>query len=186
MLRSVVLRLCDLVDFSHVFNPSDLEPLLRLDFLSDTELKRILAPARERLLQVSVFEHVPEVYADTLSVFVEIILPSHHSNSLENFDSQRASGDSSDHIDCVLLTANVVQPVFEDVAALFDVDVVADAATVSLKSLLKHVLHGVSLLLRLVQFLSELFLLFLLLNPLLGTLALKSLASSLLFIKFHL
>ena len=178
VLRSVVLRLSDLVDFSHVFNPSDLEPLLRLDFLSDTKLERILAPAREGLLQVSVFEHVPEVDANTLSVFVEVVLASHHTNSLENFDSQSASGNSSDHIDCVLFTANVVKPVLEDVAALLDVDIVVDAATVSLKSPFKHVLHGVSLLLSPVELLPELFLLFLLLNPLLGTLALKSFASS--------
>ena len=182
MLRSVVLRLSDLVDFSHVFNPSDLEPLLRLNFLSDAKLKRILAPARESLFQVSMLEHVPEVDANALSVFIEVVLASHHTNSLENLDSQSASGDSSDHIDCVLLTANVVQPVLKDVAALFDVDIVVYAATVSLKSPFKHVLHCVSLLLSPVELLPELFLLFLLLNPLLSTLALKSFASGLLFI----
>lgn len=182
MLRSVVLRLCDLVDFSHVFNPSDLEPLLRLNFLSDAKLKRILAPARESFFQVSMLEHVPEVDANALSVFIEVVLASHHTNSLENLDSQSASGDSSDHIDCVLLTANVVQPVLEDVAALLDVDVVVHAATVSLKSPFKHILHCVSLLLSPVELLPELFLLFLLLNPLLSTLALKSFASGLLFI----
>lgn len=186
MFSPSVHRNFDLLRFELMLNLGLLQANRRIILLDHAELERILTPAREGLLQVTMLRHVEVVSQDAACVVIKVVLSGHHPDPLENFDSQRAASNSTNHIDSVLLSPDVVDPILEDVASLLDVDIVVNAAAVRLKSSLKHVLHVVSITLGFLKLGLELLLLFLLFNALLSTLPLQGLPSGLLFIQVDL
>lgn len=133
-------------------------------FLHYAELERILAPPTVGFLQDTVLRHVEVVRQNALRICVQVVLSCDHADSLEDFDSEGAAGNRTNHIHCVTLSANVLAPCVQDVAALFNVNIGLDAINMDLKCLFEAVLRVIAALSCHVELLLELVLdLFLLL-----------------------
>lgn len=105
------------------------------------------------------FEHVIEVLQTANRILVKVSLTRIHSNTLEDFNTQSATSNGTDHIDCVAFTAHVVSPGVEDVAALLNVHVVLVAVSESLKRLVEVLFGLVSCISLVLKFALELVLL---------------------------
>lgn len=91
------------------------------------------------------FRHIEKVGADTFSILIEVSFTGNHPDPSEYFNPQGASRDSSNYIDSVFLTANVVSPCTQDVSTLLDVNVVLDPTTMSFECCVELTLHTVTI-----------------------------------------
>lgn len=88
--------------------------------------------------------HVEEVGADAFCILVKIVFTGYHPDPSKNLNSQSASRDSTNYIDCVLLPAHKITPRAQNVSTFFNVNVVFDSGAMSFEGYIELTLHTIT------------------------------------------
>ena len=115
----------------------------------------VLTPSQPSFSEITILEGQDELVGTSDRPIIEVLLSSRSSDSLEDLSSESLSCNGADDIDCVLLFADVADPLQEDVLELRNVDIAGFTTLEGSEGLLEVGLGSVAICSRLVEVLSQ-------------------------------